>query len=210
MSIGAVIINTFKEDNKNENKKIDKRAEFFMAGSGTYSIDWEYGTKIETKTGMLVVYDNGFYNLSEREKFKFQYGWDYKDNAPINITISSENATHLCFDINVVGLDVSKCTELTELFCEHNELASLDVSKNVNLTRLVCTNSNLTRLDLSNNTKLIRLNCSSNNLTAPVLNALFDTLHSNSGTKTIDIRNNPGTDDCDRSIAEKKGWTVLE
>jgi len=211
MASGAVIIKAFEEDNQNESETMDKRAKFFMAGSGTYRIDWWGGTKVEKETGILVPYDNGFYNLREREKFQFQYGWNDKYIAPRNITISGENVTHLSFGKNyfLVSLDVSKCTELTELLYEHNGLVCLDVNKNVNLTRLVCTNSKLTNLEVSSNVILTRLNCSNNNLSASALNALFDTLHSNPVTKTIDIRNNPGTNGCDRGIAEKKGWSVI-
>jgi len=65
-------------------------------------------------------------------------------------------------------------------------------------------------LDVSNNTALRILECTSNQLTATALNTLFGTLHSNTieGVKTIYIGNNPGTDTCDTSIAENKGWTV--
>ena len=209
MVSSAAIINPFKENNQSESKTIDKRAKFFMAGTGMFKIDLGYDTKIETETGVLVSYDSGFYSLREREKF--QYAFNHKDDVPSKITISGENVTHLSFGKNyfLVSLDVSKCTELTELLYEHNGLVCLDVNKNVNLTRLVCTNSKLTNLEVSSNVILTRLNCSNNNLSASALNALFDTLHSNPVTKTIDIRNNPGTNGCDRGIAEKKGWSVI-
>jgi hypothetical protein len=56
----------------------------------------------------------------------------------------------------------------------------------------------------------------SNLFTATALDALFNTLNSNPGTKTIYIANNPrsgtdvnkGTSDCDPSIAINNGWTV--
>jgi len=47
-----------------------------------------------------------------------------------------------------------------------------------------------------------------NNFTAETLNDLFRTLHDNDFSKTIYIANNPGTEDCDPSIAQAKGWTV--
>jgi hypothetical protein len=48
---------------------------------------------------------------------------------------------------------------------------------------------------------------------ADALNALFNTLHSNSGSKTIYIHNNPketatGTNGCTKGIATGKGWVV--
>ena len=45
-------------------------------------------------------------------------------------------------------------------------------------------------------------------ITASELNALFGILHNNTGNKTISIYENPGAGDCDRSIAERKGWRV--
>jgi len=66
--------------------------------------------------------------------------------------------------------------------------------------------------------------CDQNQLTAAALNALFQSLHSNtisggnssggndpfgsSGEKVVEIQNNPGEATCDRSIATSKGWTV--
>jgi hypothetical protein len=53
----------------------------------------------------------------------------------------------------------------------------------------------------------------SNLFNAAALNALFGTLHNNSGSKTIYISNNPkgagtGTVNCTQSIATGKGWQV--
>jgi hypothetical protein len=73
----------------------------------------------------------------------------------------------------------------------------------------------LTALDVSANTALTKLSVQANLFTAAALNALFGTLHSNPGEKTIYIRNNPrsgsvgsGTSDCDQNIAESRYWTV--
>jgi hypothetical protein len=66
----------------------------------------------------------------------------------------------------------------------------------------------LTSLDVSNNTALTSLECSENQFTADGLNALFGTLHGNTGSKAIHIFGNPGAGTCDRSIATDKGWTV--
>jgi len=105
-------------------------------------------------------------------------------------------------------LDVSKNTALTTLVVYCNKLRSLDVSKNTALTTLVVHGGQLTSLDVSKNTALTTLGVFSNQLTSSALNTLFGTLHSNVGEKTINISNNPGAADCDRSIAERKGWTV--
>ena len=86
-------------------------------------------------------------------------------------------------------------------------LTNLDVSKNQELTHFYCGLNELTSLDLSKNTVLTSLNCYNNELTGSELDALFETLHDNEGKKTISIRRNPGTNDCNRSIAINKGWT---
>jgi len=105
----------------------------------------------------------------------------------------------------LTSLDVSKNTALIllDVFC--SQLTSLDVSKNTALIELRVS-SQLTSLDVSRNTALKRLDVSGQ-LTSSALNALFRTLHSNAGEKYINIYNNPGANDCDRSIAESKGWT---
>ena len=109
----------------------------------------------------------------------------------------------------LTSLDVSRNTALTELLCNRNQLTNLDISKNTALTELYCGGNQLKILNVSKNTALTRLNCNSNQLlTGSALNALFETLHSNTGEKIINIFDVPGANDCDRSIAERKGWTV--
>jgi len=109
---------------------------------------------------------------------------DYPNASIRTITISGDNITALGRGYGITSLDVSGCTELTMLVCW----------------------GRLTSLNLSKNTALTYLDCAGNNLTAAALNALFGTLHSNAGEKKIRICNNPGEGDCDRSIAERKGW----
>jgi len=120
--------------------------------------------------------------------------------------------TELRIGVNqLASLDVSKNTALLFLNCERNQLTSLDVSKNTALKYLTCNYNQLTNLDLRNNLELFVLDCESNQLTTNALNALFGTLHSNTinvgvSSKMIFIDSNPGSRDCDRSIAESKGW----
>jgi hypothetical protein len=66
---------------------------------------------------------------------------------------------------NLTSLDVSACTELTDLYCSDNQLVALDVSNNAKLAYLNCSNNRLTHLDASNNLKLKSLSCESNQLT---------------------------------------------
>ena len=57
-------------------------------------------------------------------------------------------------------------TELSNLYCEGNQLTSLDLSRNTALTSLYCSSNRLTALDLSQNTALTSLYCHKNCLTA--------------------------------------------
>ena len=119
-----------------------------------------------------------------------------------------------CDGNNLTSLDVSGCTALTWLNCEDNNLTSLDISKNTALTELSCSDNNLTSLDISGCTALTELYCSYNNLTSSALNQIFrdlpqgKTVDDGYSQSSIFIYDNPGTDTCDKSIAENKGWDV--
>ena len=118
-------------------------------------------------------------------------------------------------DSELTSLNLNGCKWLTYLDCHNNELNSLDLSTNTALQELICWHSwQLSSLDISKNIALTSyLNCRDNNLSASALNKIFNDLPK--GKKwdgyeqsTIDIGNNPGTDTCDKSIAENKGWIV--
>jgi len=133
----------------------------------------------------------------------------------------------------LTNLDVSKCTALPYLDCGYNQLTNLDVSKNTmltdlycrfnqltnllvvskSITELYCESNQLTNLDVSKSTALVRLNCSSNQLSATALNDIFKALPSRSYSSwkgSIWIGGNPGSDDCDRNIADNRGWGVFD
>ncbi len=67
---------------------------------------------------------------------------------------------------NLTGLDASQNTNLTKLYCYHNQLTSLNISQNTNLTTLYCQENQLTSLDVSQNTNLKILCCYKNQLTS--------------------------------------------
>jgi Leucine-rich repeat (LRR) protein len=90
-----------------------------------------------------------------------------------------------------------------------NDLTSLNVTNCTKLTILDCTRGQLTSLDVSGCNNLANLYCRENQLSASALNALFHTLPSTYNGGTIYISGNPGTDDCDRSIATSVGWQVV-
>jgi len=127
------------------------------------------------------------------------------------IIVHNTSLTDLyCHNNQLPGLDVSMNTNLQKLHCGQNQIDILDVSKNSELLELYCGINRLTTLDVSNNTMLKELFCDNNLLSTGALNTLFETLHSDtvSSGKIIEISRNPGTNDCDKSIAENKGWGV--
>uniref|UniRef100_UPI00126A767F leucine-rich repeat domain-containing protein n=1 Tax=Porphyromonas canoris TaxID=36875 RepID=UPI00126A767F len=156
-------------------------------------------------------------------------------NSLTSLDVSKNTAlTYLdCHSNPLTSLDVSKNTALKELSCSHNKFTSLDVSKNTKLEQLECYSNRLTSLDVSKNTALRRFSCEGNRslsslkisssindklwvryckLSAETLNEIFRTLPDvkgqTEGEKKIWIVDNPGTDACNKKIAEDKGWTV--
>ena len=146
----------------------------------------------------------------------FVYAHDYSGTTAHNIVIAGNFTGLNCYGSQLTALDVSRCTALTELNCGENQLTALDVSRNTALSRLYCNYNQITSLDVSKNTVLGVLSVVGNQLTASALNNLFRTLPDYSKTDergTIYLRErdpraegNPGNLDCDRSIAEERGW----
>ena len=106
----------------------------------------------------------------ESDNFNIQGGeillsYNYSDNKEHTITIKGNVSGLYCED-QLTSLDVSKCTALTQLWCNSNQLTSLDITKNTALTELWCWGNNLTSLNVSKNTALTYLNCSDNQLTS--------------------------------------------
>ena len=133
------------------------------------------------------------------------------NNLLTNLNVNANTALSylICHENNITSLNVSANVELVEFWCFKNQLTQLDVSKNVSLVQLNCNWNKLTGLDVSKNTALNFLGCSENLLDDVALDKLFGTLHNKSGQKTMYIGGNPGLDDCDRTIAADKGWTVV-
>jgi hypothetical protein len=193
---------------------------FYLAGSGVATVNWGDGSEKVSRT-------------LDEDRMLFEHAYP---NASIRtITVNGDNIeifdcrtylteldvrgvtalTYLGVRGDLTSLDVSKNTVLTQLSVGGN-FTNLDVSKNMVLTSLGVSSKQLTSLNVSKNTALIYLNVENNQLTAAALNALFGTLHGNIieeglygyPAKFIRIHDNPGTDTCDRNIAERKGWTV--
>jgi hypothetical protein len=140
----------------------------------------------------------------------YYYEHIYSTKSTYTVIITENNITYFhCGDNNLTYLDVSKKTSLKYLICSRNQLTKLDVYKNTALKELFCIRNQLTHLNVSKNTSLEYLSCDSNQFSTAALNSLFETLHGIKGiSKYIDIFNNPGTDACNKKIAEDKGWRV--
>lgn len=155
---------------------------------------------------------------------------DCSDNQLMYLDVSNNTALKVlwCNSNQLTDLNIEKNPLLTELYCYNNRLTKLDLSKNTVLVRLNCSQNQMTNLDLQMNTKLNRMDCyenrlttldfsknkelnyavcSDNRFTGEELNALFSTFY-NGAKGTIFIGGNPGEKDCDRKIAENRGWKV--
>lgn len=212
----------------------------YTGGKSIFTIDWNDGSAIETHTLMSEPnsVSGYFHSYSDRSSKTITLTGGNISNLSVQANIISMDLrdnialTSLGCNLNALKeLDVSSNTILKSLSCNYNQLENLDLSKNTSLIWLDCSVNGLTILDLSNNdaltflkcitnqlrmldvsknTALTELNCYGNQLDTDALNALFETLHSNAGTKKIYIGGNPGTKECDRSIATNKGWTVAD
>ena len=104
------------------------------------------------------------------------------------------NITELyCNNNNITSLDISGNTSLLNLFCYNNQLTTLNVSNNPNLEILQFYNNQLSAIDVSNNTVLYDLNGNDNLLTSVDFTnntALTNLNLSNNQLTSVDLSNN--------------------
>jgi len=140
--------------------------------------------------------------------------------SDLDISKNNELSVLYCGSNRFTSLDVSNHPNLATLICDGNQISNLNVSGCTGLTVLNCgrytytsegLGNRLTDLDVSGCTALTNLNCENNLFSGDGLNILFQTLSddSNMNGKDILISHNPGVYDCDKSIAEDRGWTVI-
>lgn len=139
-------------------------------------------------------------------------------NELVSLNISKSNALNYldCNGNQLSSLDVTRNTVLKELHCGGNQLTVLNVSSNEALTSLSCHMNQLTLLDVSQNRILKNLVCYNNQIKKVEMNALFDSLHGNliSDGKTIfayennSLETNEKPDNENITVAQNKGWTV--
>ena len=142
--------------------------------------------------------------------------WHCRQLSSLDISKNIALVRLKCNGCLLSSIDLSKNIKLKELECWENKLTFLDISKNTTLEKLLCRGNQLTSLDVSKNIALKTLDCNDNNFSASALNKIFNDLPQGKTwygndfkqQSTIYIGDNPGTDTCDKSIAENKGWIV--
>lgn len=128
-----------------------------------------------------------------------------------NINLANLNHLRLLFcDSNSLNeLNVSKNQWISKLNCSRNNLRELDLANLTKLDELDCSYNRMTRLVISKTNLLNKLDCSGNLLSEENLNEIFECLP-NANSSEINIKLNVGAAKCNRSIAENKGWIVVE
>ena len=159
----------------------------------------------------------------------------YSSEALRTVTITGEVKGFDCGKNNITAIDVSENSLLQSLYCAENQLTVLNVSHLVRLGNLACNDNQLTSIDVSRQIRLEKLYCRRNRLTslnvsgldilsvlscqynfmnAAALNDLFTSLPTANNPGEIYVSNNgpdydgSGSNDCDVTIAENKGWKV--
>ena len=161
-----------------------------LNAAGTVKVDWGDGALVEktvtqaydgydgivdfigapTGEGIIKIYASGLIYIEASGK-------KVGDDIPAALT----------------AIDVTKATDLTELYLNMNKLTTIDVSQNTKLTKLNIANNQFTSIDLAANTELTNFTANDNQLTA--LNVsnnekLTTIMLNNNKITTLDFSNN--------------------
>lgn len=118
---------------------------------------------------------------SSGEKIQLQYDAE----GPVEV-VGAENPVYDesgRYVYTLTGNEISITGDLNYLFCPDNNIVNLDISRNTLLTNLDCSNNNLTAVDVTANVNLLSLNCANNQIKA--LN-----IKQNTNLGTLNIANN--------------------
>ncbi|MDR0951686.1 MAG: S-layer homology domain-containing protein [Oscillospiraceae bacterium] len=104
--------------------------------------------------------------------FNYLTGLDVSGNTKLqrldcsgnNSAAFKASASDIKSDSGISSLDLSKNTELTNLWCATNRLTALDISANTKLIYLECNRNGITDLNLEKNTELTNLICDDNQI----------------------------------------------
>ena len=97
--------------------------------------------------------------------------------------------------------------DIVFLECDGIQMTSLDVSRCSKLTILGCSNNQLTSLVMGDHKELMSLDIANNQLSVSALNAIFESLPTNTNNKGISFKGNPGSYDCKSDILRNKKWS---
>lgn len=181
----------YKFKNINDNHKIEA---FFEKNYPDYIINIpDYNFKSKLLNDFDKNYD-GEISIAEAESVKSYVNTEFtgliEDLTGIEFFT---NLTELyCGHEQLSELDVSSNLKLEVLYCFENDLNELDVSNNKLLRILVCSDNNLNALDLSQNTQITELDFSHNifkNITITHLKYLLELRCSGNKLKELDISN---------------------
>jgi DNA-binding beta-propeller fold protein YncE len=209
----------------------NKVINLYLVSEGDVRINWGDNRGITDKRLFAnggILYQHTYRNRGNRD-ISIYGDITYLDCSSNGLTrLNIRNCTALetlyCNNNKLASLDISKNARLQTLFAgntglietmfepssDQNAISKIDTRSNPALESLYLGSLGLRNLDVSNNPSVRIIDISHNMLTATELNRLFHSLHTNVGWgKTIRISRNPGTDDCDVSIAEAKGWQVI-
>lgn len=205
------------EEYRTVKKEKDDLVEYVISARHSYSQKRGHTIKVTGKLTGLDCTDNKLTSLDISKCRSLQeLDCRYNDLTSLDVSRCVLLRELWCEGNEITSLDISKCTALTDLLCGHNQLTILDVSKCTALTRLECGSNELTSLDISKCTALTRLECDDNSLSSDALNKIFNDLpkgktweeHNYKYQSTIYINGNPGTETCNKSIFENKGWEI--
>lgn len=135
--------------------------------------------------------------------------------STLEVDDGQEISTLLCSNCDFEDMSwLNHLTYLIELSCNANQLTELNLFKHTSLRHLSCSNNQLTHLSLPEAKAMRQLTCHSNQLSADMLNKLFENLPDVTAlvSPTLQFRvsyyDNPGEADCEKRIAELRGWTI--
>jgi len=112
-----------------------------------------------------------------------------------------------CNDNPLTSLDVSACGRLHHIMCNNTQLTNMNLSGCSSLSLMTVNDNQLTAIDASDCNELKSINCQNNQLSETAMNSFFETLHHQKMiNKTLAIQGNPGSDQCDKTIATNKFW----
>ena len=175
-------------------------------------------------------------NLNVRENIALRYLGTAR-NKLSNLDVSQNILlTQLSFyDNKLTNIDINNNILLETLYCDNNQLRDLDLSNNTSLTALLAQNNQIEHLDLKNNihiehlyvfdnnihkidietNSLVRVYMHNNKLDVEALDDIFRSLNTYNPPEIhrlgdITIWCNIGENECDRSIAEDKGWLIQD